>query len=77
MDRDACRKLAAQLSEGNWTHDYPIMPEAAREMGLPVSTAMPAEVLELMSLYPQPVRGRPSVEYLPQPRRAAPHGGEG
>jgi ClpP class serine protease len=72
LDPEACEKLAAQLSEGHWTHDYPILPEAAREMGLPVSTAMPTEVLELMALYAQPIRGRPSVEYLPQPRRAAP-----
>jgi ClpP class serine protease len=69
MEPEACKQLAAQLSEGQWTHDYPIMPEAAREMGLPVDTAMLPEVLELMALYPQPIRGRPSVEYLPKPRR--------
>jgi ClpP class serine protease len=74
LEPQACARLAAQLSEGNWTHDYPILPEVALEMGLPVSTAMPAEILELMGLYPQPIRGRPSVEYLPQPRRAAPPG---
>jgi hypothetical protein len=31
---------------------------------------MPADVLRLMSLYPQPVRREPSVEYRPVPRRA-------
>lgn len=31
---------------------------------------MPAEVLELMTLYPQPVRQQPGgVEYLPVPRQ--------
>jgi hypothetical protein len=29
---------------------------------------MPSEVLELMSLYPQPVRTQPTVEYLPHER---------
>ena len=30
---------------------------------------IPAEVLDLMNLYPQPVRRQPTVEYLPEPRR--------
>jgi len=75
MEPEACRALAAQLSEGHWTHDYPILPDAARAMGLPVSTEMPVEVLALISLYPQPIRGRPSVEYLPHPRRTPRPGG--
>jgi ClpP class serine protease len=62
------RQLAAQLTEGHWTHDYPITPDAAREMGLPVSTDMPELVYQLMALYPQPVRRMPSVEYVPEPR---------
>jgi ClpP class serine protease len=74
LDAEACKALASQLSEGHWTHDYPILPEAAREMGLPVSTEMLPEIIELMALYPQPIRGRPSVEYVPQHRREAPPG---
>ena len=70
MDKKSCEQLAGQLSEGHWTHDYPIMPEAARELGLPVSTEMPAEVIRLMTLYPQPTRRRPSVEYLPHSGRS-------
>jgi hypothetical protein len=31
---------------------------------------MPPEVLELMALYPQPVRKQPSVEYSPGRRGA-------
>jgi ClpP class serine protease len=62
-------KLAETLSAGKWTHDYPISPEEARALGLAVSTDMPAQVLELMSLYPQPVRSQGGgVEYLPIPR---------
>src|SRR6202521_1452605 len=49
---DKAEALAEKLSTGTWTHDYPIFAPIARELGLPVSTAMPNEVFELMSLYP-------------------------
>jgi ClpP class serine protease len=63
--------LAAKLSTGTWTHDYPISPDEGRSLGLPISTAMPKEVMELMALYPQPVRaqGMGGVEYLPAPKQ--------
>jgi ClpP class serine protease len=62
--------LAEKLSTGTWTHDYPIWASVAKELGLPVSTAMPDEVMELMTLYPQPVRMQGGgVEYLPVPRQ--------
>jgi hypothetical protein len=32
-----------------------------------ISTDLPALVYELMDLFPQPTRGRPSVTYLPLP----------
>ncbi|WP_449252255.1 SDH family Clp fold serine proteinase [Brucella rhizosphaerae] len=56
MDEEKAATLAAQLATGTWTHDYHISAEEAREMGLPVRTDMPEEILELMTLYPQPVR---------------------
>jgi ClpP class serine protease len=58
------------LTEGTWTHDYPITFEAAKSLGLPARSDMPREVLDLLSLYPQPVRHQPSVEYLPERRHA-------
>jgi ClpP class serine protease len=61
------RSLARVLSEGRWTHDFPIDANQATELGLPVSTDLPDEVRELMSLYPQPKGRRPSVEYVPSP----------
>ena len=61
--------LAHLLASGTWTHDYPITVGEAREMGLTVSTDMPAEVYELMALYPQTAQRRPSVEYVPLPYR--------
>ena len=71
MPKERAAALAAALSEGRWTHDFPITVEAARQLGLPVSTAMPPLIYELMDLYPQSGEGRPSVMYVPL-RRAAP-----
>lgn len=67
---DQAGRLADLLAVGSWTHDYPITFETAQSLGLKVSSDMPAEVLQLMSLYPQPVRRQPSVEFLPLPRRS-------
>ncbi|MFN7212954.1 MAG: SDH family Clp fold serine proteinase [Lysobacteraceae bacterium] len=63
MRADIADAVADQLSQGQWTHDYPITPEEAKGMGLPVSTDMPPAILEMMSLYPMPRRATPSVEY--------------
>jgi ClpP class serine protease len=71
LDPGRANELATQLASGRWTHDYPIPPEEARALGLPIDTDLPPEVLQLMSLYPQPVRRQPGVEYLPGPRRPA------
>jgi ClpP class serine protease len=70
LPAEQAETLAEKLSTGTWTHDYPIMPGEAKELGLSVSTEMPDDVLRLMSLYPQPVRSQPGgVEYLPVPRQ--------
>ncbi len=60
-------EIAKMLSEGRWTHDYPIDFEQAKEMGLPVNDQMLKEVYELMELYPQSGMRRPSVEFIPTP----------
>jgi ClpP class serine protease len=70
VKKEKADELAPLLSTGTWTHDYPITFESAQQLGLNVRSDMPKEVLQLMSLYPQPVRRQPSVEYLPVPRRA-------
>jgi ClpP class serine protease len=73
LPADKADALAEKLSTGTWTHDYPIFAATARQFGLRVSTDMPDEVLELMSLYPQPVRAQGGgVEYLPVPRQREP-----
>ena len=70
MPAEQARAIADKLATGTWTHDYPIMAAEAKELGLPVSTDMPEAVLELMTLFPQPVRTQGGgVEYLPVRRR--------
>jgi ClpP class serine protease len=65
--------LAEKLSAGEWTHDYPIWASTGKSLGLPVSTQMPSDVLQLLTLYPQPVRMQGGgVEYLPVERRNQP-----
>ncbi|AEC51713.1 hypothetical protein PNA2_0797 [Pyrococcus sp. NA2] len=66
---EKARELAEILTEGRWTHDYPITVEEARKLGLNVSTDVPEEVYALMELYKQPVRQRGTVEFVPYPVR--------
>jgi len=67
MTEEKAHEVAQALSDGRWTHDYPIMPDRAKDMGLPVSTEMPQDIYDLMDLYPQAAARRPSVEYIPGP----------
>ncbi len=73
MGEEKARELARILTEGRWTHDYPITLEKAKELGLPVSTDVPEEVYELMELYPQAPQNRPGVEFIPQPHHGGAH----
>lgn len=78
MPPDKAKTLAQTLSEGRWTHDYPILPKQAVELGLPVTVGLPQEVYNLMALYPQATHRRPSVEFIPverPPQHTAPQGG--
>ena len=70
LPENKAEELAGLLAEGTWTHDHPITPEEAAKLGLPVRVDMPEDILQLMALYPQPVRHQPSVEYIPLPRRS-------
>jgi ClpP class serine protease len=66
---DRANELAGQLTSGQWTHDYPLTTDQLTQLGLPVKTELPLEVYELMDLYPQVGRHRPSVQYVPIPYR--------
>ncbi len=67
MDEANAERVAEELSQGRWTHDYPLFKEDLEGLGLKVSTEVPAEIYDLMDLYEQPVQARPSVQYIPIP----------
>ncbi len=72
MPPEKASRIATILTEGRWTHDYPINVKELRELGIPVFEDMPEEVYELMALYPQPIQRRPSVQYIPVPYHREP-----
>jgi ClpP class serine protease len=67
LDADKAAEIATTMTDGRWTHDFPIDVNRAQSLGLPVSTDLPNEIRDLMKLYPQPRGRRPSVEYIPIP----------
>lgn len=67
FDEKKASSLAFNLTQGRWTHDYPLFFEQIKDLGLPVSDEVPHEVYELMKLYAQPVQIRQAVEFLPSP----------
>jgi ClpP class serine protease len=66
-NHDKALELSKILTEGRWTHDYPITYEELINMGLPASVGLFKEIYELMELYPQTGQRRPSVQYIPVP----------
>jgi len=70
---DKASKLVDNLAGGQWTHDYGLTAKEAVELGLNVKRGIPASIMELMQLYPQPVKLVPSIEFLPlNPSRSRP-----
>lgn len=65
MPKEKAQNLAVALSEGRFTHDFPITVEDARQLGFNIATDMPRTIYDLMDLYPQSGEGRPSVFYVP------------
>src|SRR5919109_296461 len=72
LSKERAAVLATALSEGRWTHDFPITVDMVKELGLRVSTEMPPLIYDLMDLYPQSGQGRPSVMYVPLRHGAPP-----
>ncbi|SHL64815.1 serine protease, ClpP class [Roseovarius marisflavi] len=64
LARDKAEALAETLTSGQWTHDYALTPAEATDLGLSITVGLPQEVLELMTLYPSPVK-QSAVEFLP------------
>lgn len=65
MHEPRAREVARAMTDGRWTHDYPLTVEKLQEFGLPARTGLPEELYDLMRLYHQSGRRRPSVEYVP------------
>lgn len=74
LPKEKAVELAVILSDGRWTHDFPITVQGARQLGLKISTDMPRTVYELMDLYPQAGTRRPSVLYAPLRRQSSDQG---
>ncbi|WP_334139297.1 SDH family Clp fold serine proteinase [Thermovirga lienii] len=72
ISEEEAERIATVLTQGTWTHDYPISSEEAVKLGLFVNTDMPDEIREIMQLYPQSTQRRPSVHYVPAPYYGAP-----
>lgn len=68
MSEADAKRIAHELATGQWTHDYALTPVHAEKLGLPVKVGLLPEIVELMTLFPQPVRVIPSVEYIPLDR---------
>ena len=68
LPNEPAKELAEKLAGGQWTHDYGLMEKEAKSLGLNVKAGIPPSVLNLMRLYPQPVRHSPSIEFLPRDR---------
>ena len=64
IPHEQAKALAEKLASGTWTHDYALTHAEASELGLPVKLDIPPEILDLMKLYPAPVK-QSAVEFLP------------
>ncbi|PZN06660.1 SDH family Clp fold serine proteinase [Thermaerobacter composti] len=67
LPEEDARRIAEALTEGRWTHDFPIGCDELRALGLEVRCELPDLVYRLMELYPQPDGRRPSVQFVPVP----------
>ncbi|MGX0974806.1 ClpP class serine protease [Roseovarius sp. MBR-51] len=64
LEQAKAEQLAETLASGTWTHDYALTATEAAELGLPITVGLPPEILDLMKLYPAPVK-QSAVEFLP------------
>lgn len=68
------KEISKTLTQGRWTHDFPINVDIARSLGLNINTNVPKEIYELMKLFPQPVRSTSGVEHSPRYREEQKNG---
>ena len=70
------KNIAETLTQGRWTHDFPINVDIAKSLGLNVNTDVPKEIYALMDLFPQPVRNASDVNYQPKYREKQENGNQ-
>jgi ClpP class serine protease len=63
MSENGACSIADDLISGKYSHGYPITVDAARELGLNVSTEMPREITDILDLFPRRERVA-SVRYV-------------
>lgn len=68
MGPERARELARTMTEGRWTHSFPITHEALLDMGLKVSTDVPKDAYELLESFPTGAKFRP-IQWLPGKKR--------
>ncbi|MEM9170916.1 MAG: hypothetical protein AAGC56_14845 [Pseudomonadota bacterium] len=66
VSENAAIAIAEQLATGQWNHDYPIYASHAKALGLPVSTDMPKDIMDLMAMFPNTLKNRSGATYLPE-----------
>lgn len=64
LEQAKAEQLAETLASGTWTHDYALTATEAAGLGLSITVGLPPEILDLMKLYPAPVK-QSAVEFLP------------
>ncbi len=64
FEPEEIEKIILNLSRGKFTHDFPLTCEVLQELNIDHHTDLPEDIYELMELYPQPSKGRPSVYYV-------------
>ncbi|MFW5891595.1 MAG: SDH family Clp fold serine proteinase [bacterium] len=64
MKEDQIETLIDYLATGRFTHDFPLTIDVLKELEINFKTNLPEEIYDLMRLYPQPGKGRPSVYYV-------------
>lgn len=71
LEEEKAAQVADWLTQGHWTHDYPLDCRRLEEWGLPVRCGLPPIMYALMDLYPQAPERRPSVQFVPLPHPAS------
>lgn len=64
FEPEEIERIIINLSSGKFTHDFPLTCEVLQELNIDHHTDLPDDIYELMELYPQPGKGRPSVYYV-------------